>query len=138
MTLPDLPYSEPVRLHQVAGGVKRTLEPDAAARARIARAFACAQRKAAYLRKHPETAHGSNQHTRSGEVCHSSFADDQAAKTGASPRTVRQNAERGDKITGSALAMVKGTPLDKGEFLDRVKRASPERRDALVERGERD
>ncbi|MGZ9100268.1 MAG: YceD family protein [Brevundimonas sp.] len=39
MTLPDLPYSEPVRLHQVAGGVKRTLEPDAAARARIARAL---------------------------------------------------------------------------------------------------
>ena len=39
MTVPDLPYSEPVRLHQVAGGVKRTLEPDAAARTRIARAL---------------------------------------------------------------------------------------------------
>ena len=39
MTVPNLPYSEPVRLHQVPGGVKRTLEPDAAARARIARAL---------------------------------------------------------------------------------------------------
>ena len=39
MTLPDLPYSEPVRLHQIAGGVKRTLEPDAAARARIVKAL---------------------------------------------------------------------------------------------------
>lgn len=39
MTLPELPYSEPVRLHQVAGGVKRILEPDAAARARIAKAL---------------------------------------------------------------------------------------------------
>lgn len=39
MTLPDLPCSEPVRLHQVAGGVKRTLEPDAAARARIVKAL---------------------------------------------------------------------------------------------------
>lgn len=39
MTLSDLPYSEPVRLHQVGGGVKRTLEPDAAARARIAKAL---------------------------------------------------------------------------------------------------
>ncbi len=39
MTLPALPYSEPVRLHQVPGGVKRTLEPDAVARARIARAL---------------------------------------------------------------------------------------------------
>ena len=39
MTLPALPYSEPVRLHQVPGGVKRTLEPDAAARARIVKAL---------------------------------------------------------------------------------------------------
>ena len=39
MTVPNLPYSEPIRLHQVPGGVKRTLEPDAAARARIARAL---------------------------------------------------------------------------------------------------
>jgi uncharacterized metal-binding protein YceD (DUF177 family) len=39
MTGVDLPYSEPVRLHQVGGGVTRTLEPDAAARARIARAL---------------------------------------------------------------------------------------------------
>ena len=35
----DLPYSEPVRLHQVGAGVTRTLEPDAAARARIAKAL---------------------------------------------------------------------------------------------------
>lgn len=39
MSLPELPYSEPVRLHQIGGGVKRTLEPDAAARARIAQAL---------------------------------------------------------------------------------------------------
>ncbi|GAA0869934.1 DUF177 domain-containing protein [Brevundimonas basaltis] len=35
----DLPLSEPVRLHQVGTGVTRTLEPDAAARARIAKAL---------------------------------------------------------------------------------------------------
>lgn len=39
MTLPALPYSEPVRLHQVPGGVKRRLEPDAATRARIIKAL---------------------------------------------------------------------------------------------------
>ena len=39
MTLPELPFSEPVRLHLVAGGVKRTLAPDAAARARIVKAL---------------------------------------------------------------------------------------------------
>lgn len=39
MTVADLPYSEPVRLHQVGAGLKRTLEPDTAARARIADAL---------------------------------------------------------------------------------------------------
>lgn len=39
MTVADLPYSEPVRLHQVGAGMSRTLIPDAAARARIARAL---------------------------------------------------------------------------------------------------
>ena len=39
MSLPNLPYSEPVRLHQIGSGVKRTLEPDAAARARIVKAL---------------------------------------------------------------------------------------------------
>jgi uncharacterized metal-binding protein YceD (DUF177 family) len=39
MNSADLPYREPVRLHQVGGGVTRTLEPDAAARARIAKAL---------------------------------------------------------------------------------------------------
>ncbi len=35
----ELPYSVPVRLHQVGAGLTRTLEPDAAARARIAKAL---------------------------------------------------------------------------------------------------
>lgn len=39
MTVPVPPYSEPVRLHQIGSGVTRTLAPDAAARARIAKAL---------------------------------------------------------------------------------------------------
>ncbi len=39
MSATDLPYSEPVRLHQVGAGVTRRLEPDAAARKRIADAL---------------------------------------------------------------------------------------------------
>lgn len=35
----DLPYSEPVRLHQAGAGVTRRLEPDEAARKRIAKAL---------------------------------------------------------------------------------------------------
>ena len=39
MSPPELPFSEPVRLHQVGAGLNRTLVPDAAARTRIARAL---------------------------------------------------------------------------------------------------
>ena len=39
MSPPRLPYSEPVRLHQVGAGLARTLAPDAETRARIARAL---------------------------------------------------------------------------------------------------
>ena len=39
MNAMDLPYSEPVRLHQIGTGVTRRLEPDAAARKRIAKAL---------------------------------------------------------------------------------------------------
>ncbi|MBX9459972.1 MAG: DUF177 domain-containing protein [Brevundimonas sp.] len=39
MSAVDLPYSEPVRLHQVGTGITRRLEPDAAARSRIAKAL---------------------------------------------------------------------------------------------------
>lgn len=35
----ELPYSVPVRLHQVGAGITRTLAPDAVARARIAKAL---------------------------------------------------------------------------------------------------
>lgn len=39
MTLPAIPYSDPVRLHQIGAGLTRRLEPDADARGRIARAL---------------------------------------------------------------------------------------------------
>ncbi|WP_313003609.1 DUF177 domain-containing protein [Brevundimonas sp.] len=37
--IPDLAYSEPLRLHQIGAGVQRRLSPDADARKRIARAL---------------------------------------------------------------------------------------------------
>ncbi|WP_296171867.1 DUF177 domain-containing protein [uncultured Brevundimonas sp.] len=37
--LPPLPYSEPLRLHQIGAGLERRLTPDADARKRIARAL---------------------------------------------------------------------------------------------------
>ena len=79
------------------------------------------RRKEAYEALYPEAVHGANQHSRSGKLCNSSFADDQASKTGESARTVRLNAERGAKISEQALALVKGTKLDTGSYLDKLK-----------------
>jgi ParB family transcriptional regulator, chromosome partitioning protein len=98
-----------------------------------------ATRKEAYLRMHPETAHGRNQH--SGGLANSAtptFADDQSEKTGTAARTVRQNAERGEKITTAALAMVKGTDLDTGVFLDKLKKIKPENQVEYVEKALRE
>ncbi len=39
MTIPALPYSDPVRLHQIGASLSRRLKPDAEARQRIARAL---------------------------------------------------------------------------------------------------
>lgn len=39
MTIPALPFSDPIRLHQIGAGLSRHLEPDAEARVRIARAL---------------------------------------------------------------------------------------------------
>lgn len=64
-----------------------------------------AKRKAAYLAKHPETAHGAVGCAGRKDDKLSSFADDAASKTGMDKRTVQRNAERGEKVTPGALAM---------------------------------
>jgi len=38
----------------------------------------------------------------------------------------RAGAKRGGKVTTAALAMVRGTSLDTGAFLDRLKKVKPE------------
>ena len=87
------------------------------------------RRKEAYLALHPETAHGANT-KESRKVCDSDaaprFTADTAAKTGASERKVQIDAERGEKINLAALAMVRGTALDTGVYLDKLKTVKPE------------
>ena len=62
-----------------------------------------ARRKEAYEALHPETRNGRNQHSdRDGQVVQPSFAEDQATKTGQSARTIREDAERGAKISERA------------------------------------
>lgn len=83
------------------------------------------RRKEAYEAIHPETVHGENQHTRSRQVGDSSeaprFTADTAAATGQSERVVQRDAERGEKVSDEALAMIRGTRLDTGKYLDTIK-----------------
>lgn len=95
------------------------------------------RRKAAYEALHPETVHGANQHSRSRQVGDSSeaprFTADTAAATGQSERAVQRDAERGEKVSDEALAMIKGTRLDTGRYLDSIKNLSAADQVAKVE-----
>jgi Pyruvate/2-oxoacid:ferredoxin oxidoreductase gamma subunit len=114
------------------------------------RARQTARRKAIYLELHPETA----EHVAGGVAKNSaadnlsaapSFAAATAAVTGADERTVRRDAERGEKVIPEALDLVRGTKLDTGTYLDKLKMLTPNdqvsavRRDlALLQRQQRD
>lgn len=89
------------------------------------RAGQTARRKVIYLELHPETGHGGDR--KSDQVANSatrSFVEETAAVSGAATRTVRLDAERGNKIVPSVLAMIKGTALDTGAYLDKLKKMS--------------
>lgn len=100
------------------------------------RAKQTARRKAIYLEMHPDTAHGANQHTKAGEdnLSTPNFAEATAAITGADARTVRRDAERGEKVIDEVLDMIRGTKLDTGTYLDRIKRLPPNEQVVAVKR----
>jgi ParB/RepB/Spo0J family partition protein len=100
------------------------------------RATHTARRKAIYEELHPETAHGVNQHSSSRQLGDSSerFTSDTAKVTGQSERKVQRDAERGEKVIKAALDEVRGTSLDRGVYLDRLKRLEPERQVETVRR----
>lgn len=80
------------------------------------------RRKEAYEALHPETRHGGDRKSdQADKLSTRSFAEDQAEVTGVDPRTVRRDAERGEKVDDAALDLVKNTKLDTGAYLDRLK-----------------
>lgn len=96
------------------------------------------RRKAAYEALHPETMHGGDR--KSDQVAKLAtrseaprFTADTAAATGQSERAVQRDAERGEKVSDEALAMIKGTRLDTGRYLDSIKNLPPEDQVAKVE-----
>jgi len=76
------------------------------------------RRKEAYEALHPETKVGANQHRGTAAA---RFTEDTATATGQSERKVQLDAERGSKVADKALDLVKGTKLDTGIYLDKLK-----------------
>jgi ParB-like chromosome segregation protein Spo0J len=89
------------------------------------RAKQTARRKAIYLELHPETAHGGDR--KSDQVANNAtrFSADTATKTGQSERAVQLNAERGEKVIAEVIDLIRGTKLDTGTYLDKLKRMTP-------------
>ena len=91
------------------------------------RARQTARRKAIYLELHPETAKGvagaEARHGRANENI--SFAAETANATGQSERIVQLNAERGEKVIDEVLDLIRGTKLDTGTYLDKLKKLAP-------------
>ncbi|MGV1791015.1 MT-A70 family methyltransferase [Rhizobium sp. A37_96] len=107
------------------------------------RALFIARRKEIYLEKHPETAKGAAQgngerrrHQPDGQVVREvtpSFDQATAAATGVDARTVRRDASRGEKILDMALHRLRGSRLDNGSFLDRLKQVPQDKQVLYVE-----
>lgn len=92
------------------------------------RAKQTARRKAIYLELHPETDHGGNAGGPSGQFVHteaSSFAAETAKVIGKDERTVRRDVARGEKVIPEVIDLIRGTKLDSGVYLDRLKKLTP-------------
>ena len=99
------------------------------------RARQTARRKVIYEELHPETRHGGNR--RSDQVDNlsvRSFAAETAALAGVDERSVRRDAERGEKVTEEAMGLIRGTHLDTGSYLDKLKRMTPNDQVTAIQR----
>lgn len=97
------------------------------------RALFVARRKEIYLEKHPETAHGGDRSSRQLGDLPKRFSAATAEATGQSERAVQRDASRGEKIVDMALHRLRGTRLDSGAFLDRLKQVAPDKQVLYVE-----
>jgi ParB/RepB/Spo0J family partition protein len=97
------------------------------------RAVQTARRKAIYLKLHPETVAGAAQAAGMNRSVGNNVADNLSATftaatakaTGKDERSVRRDAERGEKVIPEVIDLIRGTKLDTGVYLDKVKKLSP-------------
>ncbi|UGQ24175.1 MT-A70 family methyltransferase [Brucella anthropi] len=86
------------------------------------------RRKELYLLKYPETQHGGDRKSsrQLGDLIErverKSFVAATAELTGKTERSIQRDAERGEKICDAALRLLRGTRLDNGTTLDRLKK----------------
>lgn len=72
-------------------------------------------RKAIYEELHPETRHGGDRKSdQVADLATRSFAEETASVTGKDERSVRRDAERGEKVIQEVLDIISGTKLDTG------------------------
>ncbi|MBB4590188.1 N6-adenosine-specific RNA methylase IME4/ParB-like chromosome segregation protein Spo0J [Rhizobium leguminosarum] len=101
------------------------------------RALFLSRRKEIYLLKHPETAQGGDRKSKRQDVvlidAPQTFSVATAVATGRDRRTIERDTSRGERIIESALHRLRGTRLDSGAFLDRLKQVPEERQVLYVE-----
>ncbi|MBT9373202.1 MT-A70 family methyltransferase [Rhizobium sp. CSW-27] len=101
------------------------------------RALFTARRKEIYLLRHPETGQGGDRRSKRHPVVLNdpsrAFAVATAEATGRDRRTIERDASRGEKITEMALHRLRGTRLDSGAFLDRLKQIDPDKQILYVD-----
>lgn len=90
------------------------------------------RRKEIYEVLHPETRHGAvgGGHDQSRKLCDSGdhvkrFSEETARITGQSERVVQLHAERGAKVIDEVVGLIRGTKLDTGSYLDKIKNLPP-------------
>lgn len=111
-----------------------------------------AERKALYLKLHPETQQGGSREGagrpkrddnkakskgQNGPLKKDAYTKDAAKKTGKSSRTIKREVARGESIDPQALADLAGTCLDNGTQLDALARLTPAEQRRLAEAAQR-
>ncbi len=99
------------------------------------RARQTARRKAIYEELHPQARHGGDRKSdQVAKLATRSFNAETAAATGQSERVVRRDVERGEKVLPEVHGLIRGTRLDTGTYLDKLKKLPGNEQFATAER----
>ena len=94
----------------------------------VQEARALARRKQIYQDLNPATKRGGDRRANNQLGSLKSFAKATAAATGRSVTAVNRSVARAEKIGEGALKMVQDTPVETGDFLDRLTKVPPSNR----------